>query len=135
MRIDLPQDRTTQHFVLGILAAFLPAVIVGLVAHDFIKVVLFKTPVLICTMLILGGFVLLAIDRMTIKPRFMTSPITAFAQTEDRPVQCLAMVPGVSRSGATIAGSLLMETDSARWPIFLLPRRADHGGRFRLRSL
>jgi len=78
-------------------------------AHDFIKNVLFETPMLIAVMLILGGIVLLAVDRMTLTPRYndaMDVPLGAalvigFAQT-------LAMVPGVSRSGSTIVGALLL---------------------------
>src|SRR6187549_2364642 len=67
---DLPRDRRTQRFVLGILIAFLPAAIIGALAHDFIKNVLFETPKLICIMLIAGGLVLLAVDRMQRKPRY-----------------------------------------------------------------
>ena len=55
--------RARARFVLGILIAFLPAAIIGALAHDFIKTVLFETPKLICIMLILGGLVLLWVDR------------------------------------------------------------------------
>jgi undecaprenyl-diphosphatase len=51
--------RAYARFVLGVLIAFLPAAVIGALAHDFIKTVLFETPMLICIMLILGGFVLL----------------------------------------------------------------------------
>src|SRR5262245_14655346 len=50
----LPTDDTARRFVAGILLAFLPAAVIGVVLHDFIKNVLFETPVLICIMLILG---------------------------------------------------------------------------------
>src|SRR5690606_10077730 len=70
MLLDLPRDRRTRHFVLGILVAFLPAAIIGALAHDFIKRVLFETPMLICIMLILGGFVLLWVDRWGQEPRY-----------------------------------------------------------------
>jgi undecaprenyl-diphosphatase len=112
MLTDLPRDRATQRFVAGILLAFLPAAVIGALAHDFIKTVLFETPKLICIMLILGGFVLLAVDRMTPKARYtnvgqfpvsMCFKIGLF--------QCLAMIPGTSRSGATIVGALLMGAD------------------------
>ena len=57
----------TRRFVLGILVAFLPAAVIGVLAHDFIKTVLFETPKLICIMLILGGFVLLWVDRLDLE--------------------------------------------------------------------
>ena len=120
---DLPRDRRTQRFVLGILIAFLPAAIIGAVAHDFIKNVLFETPKLICIMLILGGLVLLWVDRWALKPKYhdimdfplpMALGIGLF--------QCLALVPGTSRSGATIVGSLLLGADkrsAAEFSFFL----------------
>ena len=67
--VDLPRDRGTQLFVLGVLVAFLPAAVLGFFAHDFIKTVLFETPKLICIMLIVGGVLLLVIDRMPLQPK------------------------------------------------------------------
>ncbi|MGE0503250.1 MAG: undecaprenyl-diphosphate phosphatase [Rhizobiaceae bacterium] len=121
--VDLPRDRRTQRFVLGILVAFLPAAIIGALAHDFIKTVLFETPRLICVMLILGGIVLLVVDRMALKPRYhdvMDLPIGLCLSIGL--VQCLAMIPGTSRSGATIVGSLLMGVEkrtAAEFSFFL----------------
>jgi undecaprenyl-diphosphatase len=89
--------------------AFLPAVVIGILAHDFVKTVLFDTPWLIAVMLILGGIVLLVIDRI--------APTSVHHQALGLPFrkalaigffQCLALVPGVSRSGATIVGALLL---------------------------
>src|SRR5690606_478336 len=51
MFFDLPRARKTQHFIAGILVAFLPAAVIGALAHGFIKTVLFETPMLICIML------------------------------------------------------------------------------------
>ena len=123
MLFDLPRDRRTQMFVLAILLAFLPAAVIGLLAHKFIKSVLFETPMLICITLILGGIVLLVVDRMSFKPRYkdvMDVPLgTAFAIGF---CQCLAMIPGVSRSGATIVGAMLLGTDkrsAAEFSFFL----------------
>ena len=63
-----PADqRRARRFVLGILVAFLPAAVIGALAHDFIKTVLFETPMLICIMLILGGVVLLTVDRWDVE--------------------------------------------------------------------
>lgn len=118
-----PHDPKARRFIFAVLLAFLPAVVVGVLAHDFIKTVLFETPVLIALMLILGGIVLIWIDRRA------SSPV--YQDIMDYPLplafkiglfQCLAMIPGVSRSGATIVGALLMGTDkrsAAEFSFFL----------------
>ncbi len=110
--VDAPRDPRARRFILAILVGFLPAAVIGAVAHRFIKAVLFEQPWLICTTLIVGGIVLLAVDRMRLEPRFhdvMDLPLsTAFAIGL---AQCLAMVPGVSRSGSTIVGALLLGAD------------------------
>jgi len=120
---DLPRDPKARRFVGGVLLAFLPAAFFGALAHDLIKTVLFETPVLIAVMLILGGFVLIWVDRRVAEPRY--------ADAMDFPpglalriglFQCLALVPGVSRSGATIVGALLMRADrraAAEFSFFL----------------
>jgi undecaprenyl-diphosphatase len=119
----LPHDRRAQRFVAGILLAFFPAAIIGVLAHGFIKTVLFESPTLICTTLLLGGIVLLVIDRLPLKPRYhnvMDYPLPLCLAIGF--FQCLAMVPGVSRSGSTIVGSLLMGTDkrsAAEFSFFL----------------
>ncbi|CCF21992.1 Undecaprenyl-diphosphatase (Undecaprenyl pyrophosphate phosphatase) (Bacitracin resistance protein) [Pseudorhizobium banfieldiae] len=119
----LPTSGKARRFVLTVLLAFLPAAVIGALAHDFIKTILFETPMLICIVLILGGFVLLAVDRMAIRPKYTDimdyPPSLAF---KIGLFQCLAMVPGTSRSGATIVGSLLMGTDkrsAAEFSFFL----------------
>lgn len=123
MATRLPEDRRTQRFVLGVLFAFLPAAVVGVLAHGFIKTVLFETPLVICIVLIAGGFILLWIDRLPLKPRYADAmdypPSLAF---KIGLFQCLAMVPGTSRSGATIVGALLMGADkrsAAEFSFFL----------------
>jgi undecaprenyl-diphosphatase len=109
---DLPSDARTRRFVLGVLVAFLPAAVVGATLHKYIKGVLFEEPWLVCTTLIVGGIVLLAVDRMQLQPRYhdvMDYPVsTAFLIGL---AQCLALVPGVSRSGATIVAALLLGSD------------------------
>ncbi|TNC72479.1 undecaprenyl-diphosphate phosphatase [Rubellimicrobium roseum] len=103
------RDPVARHFIGAVLLAFLPAAALGAVLHDVIKTVLFETPVLIAVMLILGGVVLLFVDRMALTPRHHEAdrlPLkTAFGIGL---FQCLAMVPGVSRSGSTIVGALLL---------------------------
>src|SRR5512134_649142 len=119
----LPHDAQVRRFVLGILLAFLPAAVIGAVGHKFIKEVLFETPVLICANLVLGGIVLLMVDRMALRPRYHSAmeipPMVAFAIGV---CQSLAMIPGVSRSGATIVGAMLLGTDkrsAAEFSFFL----------------
>lgn len=100
-------DAGARWFMVTIVLAFLPAAVIGVMAHGFIKSVLFETPALIAVMLILGGVVLLFVDRLAATPRHdnaMRMPLkTAVAIGF---FQCLAMVPGVSRSGASIVGAL-----------------------------
>ena len=119
----LPSSAKARQFVMSILLAFLPAAVIGAIAHGFIKSVLFETPMLICIVLILGGIVLYAIDRLPLKPRYrdvMDYPPSLALKIGL--FQCLAMIPGTSRSGATIAGALLMGTDkrsAAEFSFFL----------------
>ncbi len=121
--IALPRERPARMFVLSVLLAFLPAAFVGVLAHDFIKTVLFESPTLVCVTLITGGVLLALVDRMTIDPVHTDAmhypPGLAF---KIGVFQCLALVPGVSRSGATIAGALLMGCDkrsAAEFSFFL----------------
>ncbi len=120
---DLPSDKRTQRFVLGILIAFLPAAVIGASAHGFIKTVLFETPTLICVMLIIGGFVLLWVDGAKLETRYsdvMDFPLALCLKIGL--FQCLAMIPGTSRSGATIVGGLLLGADkrsAAEFSFFL----------------
>jgi undecaprenyl-diphosphatase len=102
-------DEAARRAIVSILLAFFPAVVIGFLAHDFIKTVLFETPVLIAVMLILGGFVLLVIDRIAPPPVHRDALALPFGKSLAIGLcQCVAMIPGVSRSGATIVGALLM---------------------------
>jgi len=104
-----PSSAESRRFILAVLLAFLPAVFVGVLARDFIKGVLFESPRLIASMLILGGIVLLFVDRLALKPRFdRVEDIPVWRAVTIGCIQCLAMVPGVSRSGATIVGALAL---------------------------
>ncbi|RAK57073.1 undecaprenyl-diphosphate phosphatase [Phenylobacterium deserti] len=121
--LRLPSDPRARRFALSVLLAFIPAVVLGLVFHDFIKQVLFESPRVICISLIIGGVVLLLIDRFAPHPRrtdAMNLPLaTSFAVGF---FQCLAMIPGVSRSGATIVGSMLLGVEkraAAEFSFFL----------------
>lgn len=109
---DLPRDPWARRFVLGIVLAFLPAAVIGVLLHRIIKGVLFESPLLVSSMLVIGGGVLLIVDRLKLEARYcevaQIPPLTALAIGL---CQCLAMIPGVSRSGATIVGAMLLGTD------------------------
>jgi undecaprenyl-diphosphatase len=110
--IGLPSDPAARRFAISVLVAFLPAVLLGFVLHDFIKTVLFESPRLICWSLIVGGVVLLAVDRWPPRPRVgdaMQVPLVVALGVGL--MQCLSMIPGVSRSGATIVGGVLLGLD------------------------
>jgi undecaprenyl-diphosphatase len=121
--VTLPSSPQSRRFALSVVVAFLPAMVLGVLLHDFIKRVLFESPQVICISLILGGIVLFLVDRWRLKPRqsdAMRYPLaTSFGVGL---FQCLAMIPGVSRSGASITGALLMGGDkrsAAEFSFFL----------------
>jgi len=106
---DAPRDPRARRFLFGILLAFLPAAAVGVLAHGYIKTVLFESPGLIAVMLIIGGIVLIFVDRSVPEPRYedaMRLPMVVALGIGL--FQVLSLVPGTSRSGATIVGALLM---------------------------
>ena len=104
-------DPVARRFVIGVLIAFLPAAIVGALAHDFIKSVLFNVWI-VCFTLIVGGAILLWVDRLDIKPRY--DDVMNFSLPMYLGIglaQCVSMIPGVSRSGSTIVAAMLMGAD------------------------
>jgi len=103
-----PDDR---RFVIGVLIAFLPAAVIGAALHGFIKGVLFNVWI-VCISLIIGGAVLMWVDRLKLNPRYhdaTTFPLQTYLTIGF--CQCLAMIPGVSRSGATIVAAMLLGAD------------------------
>ena len=114
-----PDDR---RFVIGVLVAFLPAVVIGLIAGKYIKEFLFN-PWVVCFTLIVGGAVLLWVDQLQLKvyeddaTRF---PLLMYLWIGI--AQCVAMIPGVSRSGASIVAAMLLGADkrsAAEFSFFL----------------
>src|SRR5947207_14001598 len=104
-------DPAARRFVIGVLIAFLPAAIVGALAHDFIKDVLFNVWI-VCFTLIVGGAILLWVDNLDLKPRYDDAERFTLPMYFGIGVaQCLAMIPGVSRSGATIVSAMLFGAD------------------------
>lgn len=98
-------------FVIGVLLAFLPAAVIGALFGSYIKAYLFDVRV-VCITLILGGFVLLIVDRVNLKPRHHEATEFSLPMYLGIGVcQCLAMIPGVSRSGSTIVAAMLFGAD------------------------
>jgi undecaprenyl-diphosphatase len=110
--LALPTQRNAQKFALNVLIAFLPAVVLGLLFGKVIKAHLF-TPAVVATTFILGGFIILWAERrqaaggtaVTVHDVDAMTPMDALKVGL---VQCLAMVPGTSRSGSTIIGGMLL---------------------------
>src|SRR5580692_319346 len=104
-------DPAARRFVIGVLIAFLPAAFVGALAHDFIKSVLFNAWI-VCFSLIVGGAILLWVDQMNLSTRYHDA--TRFSLPAYFIIglaQCLSMIPGVSRAGATIVSAMLLGAD------------------------
>lgn len=104
-------EEAPRRFIIGVLIAFLPAAIVGALLHSFIKGVLFNAWI-VCIMLIVGGAVLLWVDRLKFTPVYHDAtgfPLRTYLLIGL--AQCLAMIPGVSRSGATIVSAMLLGAD------------------------
>lgn len=121
--VRLPSDPKARRFALSIIVGSIPAAIAGFLLHDFIKRFLFESPLIICTALIVGGILLLVIDRVRPTPRRDDAfALPALASLAIGVFQCLALVPGVSRSGATIVGSMLLGVEkraAAEFSFFL----------------
>jgi len=115
-------DPYARRFVIGVLLAFLPAVVIGLIAGKYIKEILFN-PWVVCFTLIVGGAILLWVDQLDLKPHEHDAtrfPLLMYLWIGI--AQCLAMIPGVSRSGATIVAAMLLGADkrsSAEFSFFL----------------
>ncbi len=110
--VDLPTKKQAQQLVLNVLIAFLPAVVLGLLFGKTIKAHLF-TPVVVATTFIVGGFIILWAEKRQAAGGNAVRVTDADDMTWKDAVkvglvQCLAMVPGTSRSGATIIGGMLL---------------------------
>jgi undecaprenyl-diphosphatase len=114
-----PDDR---RFVIGLLVAFLPAAVIGAAAGGYIKTYLFN-PWVVCFSLIVGGAILLWVDQLDHDPHehdATTFPLPMYLAIGF--AQCLAMIPGVSRSGASIVAAMLLGADkraAAEFSFFL----------------
>jgi undecaprenyl-diphosphatase len=120
--VGMFSDPAARRFVIGVLIAFLPAAVIGAAAGGFIKGTLFN-PWVVCFTLIVGGAILLWVDQLDLVPRYHDA--TAFPLPMYLGIglaQCVAMIPGVSRSGATIVSAMLFGSDkrsAAEFSFFL----------------
>lgn len=109
-------------FYFKLLVAFLPAAVIGFLLNDYIDMLLERVEV-VAFMLIIGGFVFLFIDKLFEKTEVSgESEITYPAALKVGLFQCIAMIPGVSRSAATIIGGLtqkLNKKTAAEFSFFL----------------
>ena len=110
--IGLPSDPAARQFAVGVIVAFLPAAVIGAALHGFIKNVLFApdiAPYVISGTLIVGGIVILLFERIAPAPRYRDGDhLPLFKCLQIGFCQVLAIIPGVSRSGATILGGELL---------------------------
>ena len=96
-----------RRFAINVFVAFLPAVVIGVLAVDFIKQVLFS-PLVVAFALIIGGLIIFAVEAREYKPKTIEATNISFKQSILVGfAQCVAMIPGTSRSGATIIGGML----------------------------
>ncbi len=110
--IALPSQKKAQAFALNVLIAFVPAVVLGLLFGKAIKANLF-TPVVVASTFIIGGFIILWAEarqkNVATAPRIQdVDAMTPMDALKVGLIQCLAMIPGTSRSGATIIGGMLL---------------------------
>jgi undecaprenyl-diphosphatase len=110
--LDLPKDISARRFAANVLIAFLPAVVLGLLFGKQIKLYLF-TPEVVASTFIVGGLIILWVEG-----RLKTAQASSLIQSVDDMtpldalkvglLQCFAMIPGTSRSGATIIGGMVL---------------------------
>lgn len=120
--VDGRRDHGSRRFLLNLFIAFLPAAIVGFLTHEWIKARLFN-PDVVAMALVVGGVLILLIERWAPEPRigdvYQVSPHTAFGIGL---AQVLSLIPGTSRSGATIMGGYalgLSRTAATEFSFFL----------------
>lgn len=105
--VGLPRQRSAQRFTLNLLVAFLPAVVLGVAFADVIHHYLFN-PITVATALVIGGVIMLWAERRQHRTEADTvDEMTWKHALKVGCAQCLALIPGTSRSGATIIGGLV----------------------------
>lgn len=111
--IGLGRDETANRFTVNVLLGVVPALVIGFFAHGFIKGVLFN-PWVVSVALVVGGIAILLIERFVGRGEVRgVDDFTFGLSLRIGLLQCLAMIPGVSRSGATIMGARLLGVQRA----------------------
>ena len=109
---ELGTSPEARHFAAAIAIATLPVLLAGALLADYIQAVLYKSPGVFAWAFIIGGLVMLAVERMNLQPAVVDAERTPLSRAFGIGVcQVLSLVPGVSRSGATIIGGLAMRLD------------------------
>ena len=120
--ITIPTSPASRQFATAVIVAFLPAMALGAILHDFIKEVLFS-PFIVSIAMVVGGVLILLAERFRPTPKILdVDDIDVLTGLKIGICQCLAMIPGMSRSGSTIIGAMLMGVDrkpAAEFSFFL----------------
>ncbi|MEJ7927723.1 undecaprenyl-diphosphate phosphatase [Sphingobium sp. AN641] len=118
----LRREPVSWRFLRNLVVAFIPSAVIGLALHDYIEAML-GAPTIVAWALIAGGIAILAIERGVKEQRFVGIADIPLARVVGIGlIQCLSMVPGVSRSGATIMGALTLGVErrtAAEFSFFL----------------
>lgn len=110
----LPSDRDAQRFAIMLAVAVVPALAAGALLGDYVQTVLFESVRVLAVAFIVGGIVMLIVERFRPTPVVVDAERTPVGRALGVGVcQVLALVPGVSRSGATIVGGMVMGLDRA----------------------
>jgi undecaprenyl-diphosphatase len=119
----LASDSESQRFALMLLLAFLPAAVAGVLLADFVKSVLYETPLVFALAFIIGGVVMLAVEHYRPVPDVFEADRTPAGRAFGIGLfQMLALIPGASRSGTTIVGGMMMRLErpaAAEFSFFL----------------
>ncbi len=113
---NIRSNSANQKFLLNIIIAFLPAILFGVLFHKFIKLYFFN-PLVIALSMLIGGFVILIVEKYyqkNISQNKEEKEINLNSSLLIGLFQCLAMIPGVSRSGATIIGAMSLGVSRAK---------------------
>lgn len=117
----MPQN-TARRFTLGVIIAFIPSAVIGLLFHDIVEDKLFN-PRVVAMALIVGGIAILLIERFCKKPKTLVMEQTSYLQAFwVGAAQCLSLIPGMSRSASTIMGGMIVGLDrvaAAEFSFFL----------------
>ena len=108
----LPSDPEARRFVAAVAIAVVPALVAGALFSTFVKSVLYESPAVFAVSFIVGGIVMLVVERVRPAPTVLSAERTPLVRALGVGLcQMLAIIPGVSRSGATIVGGMLMGLD------------------------